>query len=80
MNRSRHWSLTSESAGSSNVRTFQRRAEVEPWLTEQLIAAHFGVSLRTVRRWRAAGCPSRKMGAARRYRLSEVDAWLRSRG
>jgi hypothetical protein len=51
----------------------------EPWLTEAIVAAHFNVSERTVRRWRGAGMPSRLMGSSRRFRLSEVEAW-HSRG
>ena len=33
----------------------------EPWLDERAIARHYGVSTRTVRRWRAAGMPSRSL-------------------
>lgn len=47
----------------------------EPWVGERVVAQHFGVSDRTVRRWMAAGMPSRLVGASRRYRLSECDRW-----
>jgi hypothetical protein len=47
----------------------------EPWLDERAVARHYGVSTRTVRRWRAAGMPSRSIGGARRYRLSECEHW-----
>jgi hypothetical protein len=47
----------------------------EPWLSERLLAGQFGVSTRTVRRWRVAGMPSRVFGGVRRYRLSECERW-----
>lgn len=48
----------------------------EPWLTELSVARHFGVSERTVRRWRERGAPSRRLGGSRRYRISQLDQWL----
>jgi len=47
----------------------------EPWLDERALARHYGVSTRTVRRWRAGGMPSRSFGGVRRYRLSECEHW-----
>jgi hypothetical protein len=47
----------------------------EPWMSERALALQFEVSTRTVRRWRAAGMPSRVFGGVRRYRLSECDGW-----
>lgn len=47
----------------------------EPWVDEGVVARHFGVSGRTVRRWGRLGLPSRKVGGARRFRLSVVEAW-----
>jgi excisionase family DNA binding protein len=47
--------------------------------TVEDVAAHFGVSTRTVKRWVAtAGMPHRRGGGpkgALRFNLSEVDAW-----
>lgn len=51
----------------------------EPWVTESVVARHYDVSTRTVRRWREAGMPSRMFRSCRRFRLSEVEAW-HSRG
>ena len=51
----------------------------EPWLDERAIARHFGVSTRTVRRWRVAGMPSRSIGGVRRYRLSACESWHEQR-
>lgn len=48
----------------------------EAWIDEVAVARHFGVSARTVRRWRREGMPSRKWGAARRFRLSACERWL----
>lgn len=51
----------------------------EPWISEAAIARHFGVTTRTVRKWRLNGLPSRRVEGSRRYRLSQVDAWLMAR-
>ncbi len=47
----------------------------EPWVSEAVIARHYDVSERTVRRWRAQGMPSRMLGGWRRFRLSQVESW-----
>ena len=47
----------------------------EPWLGEDTVARHLGVSARTIRRWRASGMPSRLFEGARRYRLSDCESW-----
>jgi len=47
----------------------------EPWVTESIVARHYHVSTRTVRRWREAGMPSKMLGSCRRFRLSEIEAW-----
>lgn len=52
-----------------------RDAQQEPWLRESQLAQHFGVSERTIRRWRKEGMPSRLLGGSRRFRLSDVEAW-----
>jgi hypothetical protein len=54
---------------------YQDGQQWEPWLDERAIALHFGVSTRTVRRWRVEGLPSKLLGASRRFRLSEVEHW-----
>ena len=41
----------------------------EPWLNEATVGRHFGVSTRTIRRWRLEGMPSRMLGGSRRFRL-----------
>jgi hypothetical protein len=51
----------------------------EPWVTEPVIARHFAVSERTVRRWRELGMPSKLRGGCRRYRIMECERWLDER-
>lgn len=45
-------------------------------VTARDVANHFGVSRATVYNLMARGLPSVKVGAARRFRLAEVDDWL----
>lgn len=52
----------------------------EPWIDEHALARHYGVSTRTVRRWRADGLPSRLIGSCRRYRISDAEAWHTQQG
>ncbi len=40
------------------------------------VAAHFGVTPRTVRRWiKATGMPHRRIGITLRFNIAEVDDW-----
>jgi hypothetical protein len=59
----------------SITRPTRRGLPWEPWVSEEVMARHFSVSDRTVRRWRQQGMPSRLIGGARRYRISECEAW-----
>lgn len=40
------------------------------------VAAHFGVSVRTVFAWIADGCPKFKRGYTLRLKIADVEAWL----
>ena len=55
----------------------------EVYLTEKEFSARFGISPRTVQRWRYAGeggPPFVRAGLRRiRYRLSDCEAWAASR-
>jgi predicted site-specific integrase-resolvase len=55
--------------------------EDDALLTEAEMAALVRVSLRTARRWRAAGTgpPVLWAGGRPRYRRSEVETWMRRR-
>ncbi len=44
--------------------------------TVEDVALHFGVSVRTVRRWlKSTAIPHRRFGATIRFNLDEVDEW-----
>ncbi len=52
-------------------------APTEPFVTVDELAEHIGVTTRTLRRWRDQGMPHYMRGATLRFRVSEVEAWLR---
>ncbi len=47
----------------------------EPWVTKQQLADHLSVTRRWIELQR--GLPFLRMGAMNRYRISEIEAWLR---
>ena len=48
--------------------------------TVEDVAVHFGVSIRTVRRWlKSTAIPHRRLGVTIRFNLDEVDAWALAR-
>ena len=48
--------------------------------TVEDVAAHFGVSIRTVRRWlKSTAIPHRRLGVTIRFNLNEVDEWASAR-
>ena len=54
---------------------------IEPWVTLQDVAKHLQVAEDTVHRWIAKrNMPATKAGRVWRFKLSEVDAWLRAGG
>lgn len=61
----------------SVVVPFPTRRGREPWLTKRQVAAHFGVSERTVERWTVDGMPCLRPGTGRlvRYLASECESW-----
>jgi excisionase family DNA binding protein len=60
---------------------FPQRREAERWMTKLQAARHLGVSTRWVEmRARDAGLPSYMVGGMRRYKATELDAWVRGRG
>lgn len=53
--------------------------ESERWVTVDDVAAHLGVTRDTVYRWMARKhLPAHNVGRRWRFRLSEVDEWVRS--
>lgn len=51
----------------------------EPWLTKRQLAVHYSMSPRWVELRVAEGMPSRLVSGRRRFRMSEVEAWLQQR-
>ena len=51
----------------------------EPWVTLAQVAEHLQVSQDTVHRWRETkALPAHRVGRVWRFKLSEVDEWVRS--
>lgn len=51
-----------------------------PTATVDDIAAHFGISTKTVRRWiKHTDIPHRRVGGMIRFDVEEVDDWARAR-
>jgi phage terminase Nu1 subunit (DNA packaging protein) len=49
----------------------------EPWITKQQLADHLAVTRRWIELQQHRGLPHTRMGGINRYRISEVEAWLR---
>ena len=53
----------------------------ESWVSMAAIAEHLDVSQDTVRRWiRNRGMPAHKVGRLWKFKVSEVDEWVRAGG
>lgn len=53
----------------------------EPWSSVDEVAKHLGVSQDSSYRWiEARGLPADKIGRIWKFKLSEVDAWVRAGG
>ncbi len=53
----------------------------EPWVSVDDVAAHIGVAKDSVYRWiEAKGLPAHRIGKLWKFKLSEVDDWVRSDG
>jgi hypothetical protein len=52
---------------------------VEPWVTKQTLADHLLVTRRWIELQQHQGLPFLRMGSMNRYRISEVESWLRER-
>ena len=54
---------------------------VEPWVSVEALAKHLGVAKDSVYRWiDHKGLPAHKVGRLWKFKLSEVDDWVRSGG
>ena len=53
----------------------------ERWLSVEEIMGHLGVARDTVYRWiDTKGLPAHRLGKLWKFKVSEVDAWVRSGG
>ena len=51
----------------------------EPWVSLDTVAQHMGVSKDTVHRWiRSREMPAHQIGRLWKFKLSEVDEWVRT--
>ena len=63
-------------AATSSVRSSSR----ERFVTKREVAEHLAFSARWVELRVAEGMPSYRFGGRRRFRISEVERWLRQHG
>ena len=56
-------------------------AEQEPWASVEDVAKHLGIAKDTVYRWiESKALPAHKLGRLWKFKLTEVDEWVRSGG
>lgn len=69
--------MTNHDVDAGRENEFQDR---EPFVDMETVARFLGVSRRTVQRWRAEShyFPAYKLGGIVRFRLSEVERWVRT--
>ena len=55
--------------------------EKEPWVSVYEVVSHLGVTKDTIYRWiDARALPAHKVGRLWKFKLSEVDGWVRAGG
>lgn len=53
----------------------------EPWVSVEDVAEHLGVTKDSIYRWiEDRGLPAHRLGRLWKFKLSEVDAWVREGG
>lgn len=53
----------------------------EPWVSVEDIAKHLGITKDSVYRWiERKGLPAHRMGRLWKFKISEVDEWVRQGG
>lgn len=51
----------------------------EPWSSLEEVAVYLGVNKDTIRNWiKKTDIPARKIGRQWKFKISEVDAWVKS--
>lgn len=54
---------------------------IEPWASVDDVAKHLGIAKDTVYRWiEAKGLPAHRVGRLWKFKLREVDEWIRAGG
>ena len=65
---------------SSNVVPLHPPTGPEPWMSKARVAAHMGVSVRTITRWMAEGLPHETWGLSTpKFQASVVVRWASQR-
>jgi len=53
----------------------------EPWVSVDEVASHLGVATDSVYRWiERKGLPAHRVGRLWKFKLSEIDEWVRAGG
>lgn len=53
----------------------------EPWVSVEVVAKHLGVAKDSVYRWiESRSLPAHRIGRLWKFKLSEVDEWVRTEG
>ena len=56
-----------------------KQATNEPWVNIEEVAAYLGVNKDTVRNWiKKTDLPAQKIGRQWKFKLSEIDQWVKS--
>ncbi len=56
-------------------------SEQEPWVSVDAVAKHLGIARDTVYRWiDAKGLPAHRIGRLWKFKLSDIDEWVRAGG
>ena len=56
-------------------------SDQEPWVSVDDVSKHLGIARDTIYRWiEARALPAHRIGRLWKFKLSEVDAWVRQGG
>jgi len=64
---------------ASSTSESEAEGSSERWITKRQLAGHLGATVRWIEYQQRLGLPYLRMGGMNRYRVSEVEAWLRDR-
>src|SRR5688572_27730945 len=67
---------------SGSCVSFRRQANMtEPWVSVDEVAKHLDVARDSIYRWiERRGLPARRIGRLWKFKISEVDEWVRAGG